>query len=156
MRATKKIAMVLAALVLTVTGFQVESFAADSKSMEETVEMSTILTEDALIGYVQQQTRGVYLMQGYSIINDSGNGKIGAGGATSASVKCKVSINCVVERLSGGSWVRVTSWTATDTNAFNVMTSKLISVASGYCYRVRSTHYAASDVSGSCTDALWM
>lgn len=156
MRVQKKIAMVLTALVLAVTGIcgtSVEGYAA---STEESMDFSELLTEDALIGRITQQTRGIYLLDGMSSIVDCGGGKIGAGGSTTATRECKVSINCIVERLSGGSWVRVTSWTATETNSLDVMTSKVISVASGYWYRVRSTHYAASDVSDSCTSSLRM
>jgi hypothetical protein len=105
---------------------------------------------------MQSQTWGVYLVDGTSIINDAGGGKIGEGGSTTAASKCKVSVNVVVERKVGTSWVRVTSWTATNANALVVSTGKNISVASGYYYRVRCVHSASTDTSSSCTGALWM
>lgn len=152
----KKLTMILLALALCTTSLFTVDMKANAQETEEEVAYESLLTEDALIGNMQSQTWGVYLVDGTSIINDAGGGKIGAGGSTTAASKCKVSVNVVVERKVGSSWVRVTSWTATNTNALVVSTGKTISVASGYYYRVRCTHYASTDVSSSCTSSLWM
>ena len=152
----KKLTMILLALVLCTTSFFTVNMKASAEETGEEIAYESLLTEDALIGNMQSQTWGVYLSSGTSIINDAGGGKIGAGGNTTAAIKCKVSVNVVVERKVGSSWVRVTSWTATNTNALFVTTGKTISVASGYYYRVRCNHAAASDGSSSFTDALWM
>lgn len=152
----KKLAMILLALVLCTTSLFTIDIQANAQETEGEVAYESLLTEDALIGNMQSQTWGVYLVDGTSVINDAGGGKIGAGGATTAAIKCKVSVNVVVERKVGSSWVRVTSWTATNTNALFVTTGKTISVASGYYYRVRCNHAAASDGSSSCTSSLWM
>lgn len=152
----KKLTMILLALALCTTSLFTVDMKANAEETGEEVTYESLLTEDALIGNMQSQTWGVYLSSGTSIINDAGGGKIGAGGSTTAATKCKVSVNVVVERKVGTSWVRVTSWTATNTNALVVSTGKTISVASGYYYRVRCNHAAASDGSSSCTGALWM
>ena len=153
----KKIVTILLAMVMCLTGivsYNVHVYAQDI--LAEDVDISEIMTEDALIGYSQSQNRGVYYAQGYSIINDAGGGKIGIAGITDAAVRCKVSVTAIVERLSGGVWTRVTSYSATNTNALTVGVSKTLLVANGYYYRVRSSHYAASDYGSSCTGALWM
>ena len=124
--------------------------------VSQDVPISEITTEDALIGYSEENTWGVYLGSGMSIINDSGGGKIGWGGATHAARTCKVSITSTVERYSGGSWLRVTSATATTASGVTAVLSKTTLVGSGYYYRVRSTHYASTDVSSSCTNSLLM
>lgn len=152
----KKLTMILLALVLCTTSLFTANMKANAEEIEEEVTYESLMTEDALIGNMQSQTRGVYLSSGTSIINDAGGGKIGAGGSTTAAKKCKVSVNVVVERKVGTSWVRVTSWTATNTNALVVSTGKTISVASGYYYRVRCVHSASTDTSSSCTSSLWM
>lgn len=152
----KKLTIILLALVLCTTSIFTIDIQANAQETEEEVAYESLLTEDALIGNMESQTWGVYLSAGRSIINDAGGGKIGAGGSTTAAKKCKVSVIVYVERKVGSSWVRVTSWTATNTNALVVSTGKTISVASGYYYRVRCTHYAATDSSSSFTDALWM
>ena len=152
----KKLTMILLALVLCTTSLFTVDMQVNAEETGEEVAYESLLTEDALIGNMVSQTWGVYLVDGTSIINDAGGGKIGAGGNTTAAKKCKVSVNVVVERKVGSSWVRVTSWTATNTNALFVTTGKTISVASGYYYRVRCNHAAASDGSSSCTSSLWM
>ena len=144
------------ALMFCVTGMIIGDVKVYAEDTAQDAEITQVWTEEALVGYAESQTRGVYLSQGISIINDAGGSKIGCGGITNAAVKCKVTVNTVVERKVGSSWVRVTSWTATNASAYTVSISKYLSVGSGYYYRVRSTHYASSDVSSSCTDSLWM
>lgn len=151
-----KLTMIFLALVLCATSLFTVDVKANAQGTEEEVAYESLLTDGALIGDMQSQTWGVYLSAGRSIINDAGGGKIGAGGSTTAAKKCTVSVNVVVERKVGSSWVRVTSWTATNTNALVVSTGKTISVASGYYYRVRCVHRASTDASSSCTGALWM
>lgn len=123
---------------------------------DENIEMSEIMTEDALIGYAQNQTWGVYLVNGYSVINKISSTKVGAGGTTNAAVQCSVRITSILERKVNENWVRVTSWTQNNTNAYYAMISKNVTVSSGYYYRVRSHHYASTDSASSYTNALWI
>ena len=121
------------------------------------IELSEIMTEDALVGYADNQTWGVYFSDGYSIINKISSTKIGAGGVTNANVKCTVKVSAIVERKnSSGNWERVTSWSVTNQNAYSAVASKSIIVPSGYYYRVRCNHYAGSDSASSNTGALWV
>ena len=153
----KKILTFFMALMLVVTGVlgQVPTVQA-SDIVDQDVPLQEILTENAIVGHSENNTWGVYYLDGISIINDSGGGKIGWGGSTYAARTCKVSITCIVERYSGGSWVRVTSATTTTQSGLLASVSKITPVASGYYYRVRSSHYAATDVSSSSTYALLM
>lgn len=134
------------------------STGADAKAegIGEDVSFSELLTESALVGIAELQSRGIYLAEGNSIINKISASKIGAGGSTIAAVKCKVSITSIVERLDNGLWGRVTSWTSTTTSGYSASLSKSLTITRGYYYRVRSAHYASTDVSSSCTSALWM
>lgn len=152
----KKLTMILLAIALCVTSGYSVDIKANAEDIGEEVAYESLLTEDALIGNMESQTWGVYLSSGTSVINDAGSGKIGAGGTTTARVKCKVAVTVIVERKVNGSWVRHTSWSATNSNALVVTSGKTLSVASGYYYRVRCTHYAATDASSSYTGALWM
>lgn len=152
----KRIVATVLALLFSVTGMIAGERKVYAEDSVQDVELSEIWTEDALVGYVESQTWGVYLARGISVINDAGGGKIGCGGITEAAVKCKVGVTAIVEKKVNGSWTRVTSWTNTSSSAYSISVSKTLSVASGYYYRVRSTHYAASDGSSSYTGALWM
>ena len=152
----KRVIALLLALMFSVTGIMVEDNKVYAEESEQDVEMSEVWTEDALVGYAESQTWGVYLARGISVINNAGGGKIGCGGITEAAVKCKVSCSAIVEKKVNGSWTRVTSWTTTNTSAYSATVSKTLSVASGYYYRVRCLHYASTDASSSYTDGLWM
>lgn len=152
----KRFTALFLAVLLVVTGIFVGEQQAFAQESVEDVAISDVWTEDALVGYAQLTNRGVYLQQGMSIINDAGGGRIGCGGITEAAVKCKVSVNCIVEKKVNGSWSRVTSWSSTNTYAYSASVSKYLSVGSGYYYRVRCNHAASSDTSNSYTSALWM
>ena len=152
----KRVIALVLALMFSVTGIMVEDSKVCAEESEQDVEMSEVWTDDALIGYAESQTWGVYLLRGISVINNAGGGKIGCGGITEAAVKCKVSCSAIVEKKVNGSWTRVTSWTTTNTSAYSATVSKTLSVASGYYYRVRCLHYASTDASSSYTDGLWM
>ena len=152
----KRIIALLLTLLFAVTGFIAVDGKVFAEDSVQEVELSAIWTEDALVGYALNQTRGVYLAEGVSIINDAGGGRIGCGGITSAAIRCKVSVNTIVEKKVSGSWTRVTSWSSTKYDALTASISKTLSVGSGYQYRVRSTHYAGTDTSSSYTGTLWM
>ena len=153
----KRIITFALAMIMCVIGMMSFDVTVNAETVSEDIDISEIMTEDALVGYAQEQTRGVYFSDGYSIINKISSTKIGAGGVTNAAIRCEVRVTAILERKnSSGTWVRVTSWTQTNDNAFSAMISKSVTVSSGYYYRVRSIHYAGSDTSSSCTDALWM
>lgn len=109
------------------------------------------------IGYITVQPRGVYLQSGFSKISKPGDGKITAGGNTTAQkVVSEVSINVNIERKVNGYWEHYTSWTTTKKNTIAVTSYKTLTVPKGYYYRVRSVHYANSDVSSSATGGLYI
>ena len=152
----KKTVSFLMAMVICVFGLFCQEFETIAEGDGEEMDYSYLMTEDALVGYMQTQTWGVYLASGHSIINKISSTKIGAGGVTNASRLCKVSVCPIVERLVNGSWQYVTSWTVTEASDYSVMASRSITVSTGYYYRVRCLHSAGSDGSSSWTGALWM
>ena len=151
---------IIAMFLMIIIGFTVFGNVGLSVNAEETgvdISFSELVTENTLIGIAQLHTRGVYLAEGNSYISKISTTKIGAGGDTFAATKCKVSITSIVERSSNGtSWARVTSWTSTTASGYSASLSKSLTITKGYYYRVRSSHYASTDVSSSCTSALWM
>lgn len=152
----KRVVALLLAAMFIATGMIAGDEKVYAEETAQDVDISEVWTEDALVGYAELQTRGVYLLQGISVINDAGSGKIGCGGITEAAVKCKVSVTAIVERKVNGSWTRVTSFTTTKASAYSATASKTLYVGSGYYYRVRCAHYAGSDASSSYTDGLWI
>ena len=152
----RNIIALLTAVIMTVCGFWNGNLESQAEGMGEDIDMSYLLTEDALIGYADAQTWGIYLSDGHSMINKISSTKIGAGGITNAARYCKVSVLTIVERQTSTGWARVTSWSVTNDYDISAIVSKSLTVGTGYYYRVRSTHYAASDASSSCTSALKM
>lgn len=152
----KRILAMLTALTICLSSVWSGELETRAEDIGEDIDFSYLQTDNALVGYADMQTWGIYLTSGHSIINEISSTKIGAGGVTNAAVKCKVTVTPIVEKLSNGSWVRVTSWTVTTASGYSAMASKSITVGTGYYYRVRCSHYAATDVSSSCTSGLWM
>lgn len=153
----KKIMTLLLAFILCVTGMIGWKMDAKAETEDEDIAMSELMTKDAIVGYSQNQTWGVYYSDGYSVINKISSSKVGAGGVTHANVKCTVSVQAILERQnSSGGWGRVTSWVQTNQNAYSAMISKSVTVASGYYYRVRCYHNAGTDSSSSYTSGLWI
>ena len=153
----KRLLTSMLAMVVCAIGIWSFDMKVNAETVSEDIDISYLMTEDAIVGYSQNQTWGVYYSDGYSIINKISSTKIGAGGVTNAAVKCEVRVTAILERkTSSGSWARVTSWTQTNENALSAMISKSVTVSNGYYYRVRCSHYAGSDSSSSCTNALWM
>ena len=153
----KRILTLFLALMICFGGIINWKVEVHAENTGENIELSEIMTEDALVGHAENQTWGVYFSDGYSIINKISSTKIGAGGVTNANVRCTVKVNAIVERKNAsGTWARVTSWSVTNENAYSAMASKSITVPSNYYYRVRSHHYAGSDSATSFTDALWV
>ena len=152
----QKVLAMLMAVALCVTCTWTLDVETKAEDLGEDISFSELMTEDALVGVMESQTWGVYLADGYSIINKISSTKIGAGGTTTAARKCKVTTSAIVERLSGGSWLRVTSWTTTVESGYSASVSKSLTVTTGYNYRVRCLHYAGSDYSSSFTSNLYM
>lgn len=152
----QKVLAMLMAVALCVTCIWSVDFETKAQDIGQDISFSELMTENALVGVVESQTWGVYLLDGTSIINKISSTKIGAGGVTNAAKKCKVSTTAIVERLSGGSWGRVTSWTTTVESGFSATVSKSLTVTTGYYYRVRCLHYASTDYSSSYTNNLYM
>ena len=152
----KRMLAILMASIFCFTGAFLGECKVQAQDVMEDAEISILITEDSLLGYMNMQTRGIYLAEGYSVITDAGAGKIGCGGITNAAKRCTVGVAVIVEKKVNGSWTRVTSWSVSNTNALTASTSKTLSVGSGYYYRVRCTHSANTDVSSSFTEGMWM
>lgn len=152
----RKILAMVMVVVLGITGFMHWTTSVKAEVESEDIDISSIFTEEALIGYAELQSRGIYMVGAYSIINKISSTKVGAGGATEAAIRCTVKINPMVEQKVNGSWVRVTSWSQTNQSSLSVISSKSVTVDKGHYYYVKSYHYAGSDVSSSWTDAIWV
>lgn len=151
----KKLVSVMMAMIMVFSlGLSVDTKAADEPIC---IDGSYLLDADSSEVTVGSMTRGVYLRSGSSTINKQGTGLIGAGGDTTGQkVVDKIAVLVRVQRLVDGKWQYYTSWSASKENSYYVSTSKVLSVPTGYYYRVSCTHYAGSDVTDSFTDGLYI
>lgn len=150
----KLVSVVMAMIMVLSLGISANAQAADEPIC---VDGSYLLDTDSSEVTVGSMTRGVYLRSGSSTINKQGTGLIGAGGDTTANkVVDNISVFVRVERLVNGQWQRYTSWSAAKEDAYFVKTSKVLSVPTGYYYRVACTHHANSDSTHSYTDGIYI
>lgn len=118
------------------------------------------LTKDAeSIGYSKKVTRGEDLLTGYSKIVRMGPGQIYAGGTTIAAHEVpEVGIGVIIERAKeeDTKWSFYDSWNKFLENTDRVSSKKYLDVEGDYYYRVRCTHSAGEDMSGSFTDGVYI
>lgn len=153
----RKLALIFMATVLCFTSLSVNVGQVHAEEVEvEDYDYHCLATSGGLVDTVGPKTRGIYLVSGMSMLTKHSSTKIACGGDTTASTNCKIVCAVIVEKYTSYGWERYTSWTASKASDVSVVTAKLVTVATGYKYRVRCTHYAASDVGSSCTNALKM
>jgi len=127
------------------------------RAAEQIVDGSYLTDDEESVGEAVLVMRGEDLQAGTSKVSKSSSTTIAAGGTTTADhVVSKVGVAVAVERLKVGSssWSFYTSWEKEKTNASYVTSSKTLTVAKGYYYRVRCLHWANSDVSTSSTSGV--
>ncbi len=130
-------------------------------NLGEVVDGSELTDEEFSEDIFYNPSRGNILNRGVAKISNNGNGSINAYGAVMAAVKCdtlKLVIN--IQRLQGGSWVNVKSYTDTISNASLLTKSYNYSVAKGYYYRVRAgciaTKAGTTETQIPITDGIWI
>ena len=119
----------------------------------------TVLLDDVeeSVGEMVPITKGQYFQNGSSSIGKIGTGKIKVSSTTIAQQQGNtIKAAVMVERLVNGNWVSYTSWTATKSNAYSLVTAKEMVVPRGYYYRVWTTHIVNSDKVYSNTNALYV
>ena len=106
---------------------------------------------------VYPRSRGVYMLNGSGMITNPGIGKVGASGSTVAHHTVnQIGVTVRVDRYVDGGWITYTSWNHNLYNTYYAGTSKIITVPRGYYYRVRTSHWAASDTAMGSTDGIWI
>ena len=150
----KLVSVVMAMIMVFSLGMSVNVQAADEPVR---IDGSYLLDTDSSEVTVGSMTRGIYLKSGSCTLNKQGTGLIGAGGSTTGQKTVDhIEVLVRVQRLVNGKWQYYTSWSASKENSYYVSTSKVLSVPTGYYYRVWCTHYAGSDSTHSYTDGLYI
>ncbi len=157
----KKIVGLMLALLMIV-GMNTTTYASEYlPSLGDTVDGSLLTEENSAERILYNRTRGNILNSGVARISNNGNGSVNAYGAVLPAVQCdtlKLVIN--IQRLEGGSWVNVKSYTNTASNASLLTKSYNYSVAKGYYYRVRAaciaTKGGTTETQIPITNGIWI
>ena len=148
--------------LLMIVGMNTITYASEYlPSLGDTVDGSLLTEENSAEKIIYNRTRGNILNSGLARISNNGNGSVNAYGAVLPAVQCdtlKLVIN--IQRLEGGSWVNVKSYTDTASNASLLTKSYNYSVAKGYYYRVRAACIAikggTTETQIPITNGIWI
>lgn len=148
--------------LLMIVGMNTTTYASEYlPSLGDTVDGSLLTEENSAERILYNRTRGNILNSGVARISNNGNGSVNAYGAVLPAVQCdtlKLVIN--IQRLEGGSWVNVKSYTNTASNASLLTKSYNYSVAKGYYYRVRAaciaTKGGTTETQIPITNGIWI
>lgn len=102
-------------------------------------------------------TRGVYLLEGTATITKPFTGWAGCFGTTTAHTAVyKIGVSVVLQEYVSGSWVSVDGWTVYEYDDYYISSYKAIQVDGGTYYRVKTSHYAATDSTMIATNGIWI
>ncbi len=154
----KKLSKILVALSLVLSVMIAPMNQVVAAEGEEVIVDGSYLTEDIeSTCIVYSPLRGYYIASGSGTITMPSAGKVGAGGSTTAYVAVSsIAVAVSVERYNGSSWVGYYSWTASNSNAYSVSTSKTLSVTSKYYYRVKTYHTAGGEILTAYTNGIYV
>lgn len=157
----KKVVGLMLALIMVV-GMNITTYASEYlPNLGDTVDGSLLTEENFSEKVLYNRTRGNILNSGMARISNNGNGSVNAYGAVLPAVQCdtlKLVIN--IQRLEGGSWVNIKSYTNTASNASLLTKSYNYSVTKGYYYRVKAaciaTKGGTTETQIPITNGIWI
>ena len=148
--------------LIMVVGMNITTYASEYlPNLGDTVDGSLLTEENFSEKVLYNRTRGNILNSGMARISNNGNGSVNAYGAVLPAVQCdtlKLVIN--IQRLEGGSWVNIKSYTNTASNASLLTKSYNYSVTKGYYYRVKAaciaTKGGTTETQIPITNGIWI
>ncbi len=145
MKSVKKFLAIMLSLI-SILSFSITASAEENwQDLLGTVVDGSVLTnaKDST-GYAREEiTRGYYLSDGSSYIEDKGNGLIYISGSTSCYRTAEeLRADVYLQRLEDGTWVTVTSQYHSEYNTYYAHNGFYITVKPGYYYRTVTSHVA--------------
>ena len=125
------------------------------------VDGSVLTNENSSESIFYNPSRGNILNRGVAKISNNGNGSVNAYGAVMPAVKCdKLRLEMTIQRLVGGSWANVKSFSDVAYNASLLSKSYNYSVTGGYYYRLKvaciATKGGTTETQMPITDGIWI
>lgn len=162
MRKKVKRLLGLVLLCCMTLGMTVTTYASENTpNLGEVVEGSVLTDKNASESIFYNPARGNILNRGVAKITDNGNGSVNAYGAVLPAVTCDtLRLELTIQRLEGGSWVNVKSYTNVAYNTTLLTKSYNYSVKKGYYYRVKAACIAkkggTTETQMPVTDGIWI
>ncbi|HJD27927.1 MAG TPA: hypothetical protein H9914_02845 [Candidatus Blautia avicola] len=145
-------------------GMSMTTYASENENQPEAgdiVDGSMLIKEDYSESILYNPARGNILNRGAARISEIGSGQINAYGAVMPAVKCDtLRLEMTVQRLVGGSWANVKSYSDISYNASLLAKSYNCSVTKGYYYRVKAaciaTKGGTTETQMPVTNGIWI
>ena len=130
-------------------------------NLGEVVDGSVLTDEDFSESLIYNPARGNILNRGVAQIANNGNGSVNAYGAVLPAVKCDtLRLEMTIQRLVGGSWANVKSYSDIVYNSSLLSKSYNYSVAGGYYYRGKAaciaTKGGTTETQMPVTNGIWI
>lgn len=160
-KAIKRIISVLIMLSMIVV-LNVTTFAMDyPENLGDIVDGSVLTNEQTSEKILKSRTRGNILDGGVARLSDNGNGTVNSYGAVMGAVICdRLELRLTLQRLQGGTWTTVKTFSDTKYNSSLLTKSYNTSVAGGYYYRLKAACIAfdggTSESQMPVTDGVWI
>lgn len=130
-------------------------------NLGETIDGSMLTNETFSEKIMENRTRGNFLNRGVARLTNNGNGSVNSYGAVVGAVICdRLELRMTLQRLQGGTWTTVKTFSDTAYNSSLLTKSYNTSVAGGYYYRLKVACVAfeggASESQMPVTDGIWI
>ena len=152
----------LVLVICMVMGMCITTYASENEPEVGDIVDGSILTDKNTSEItLYNPARGNILNRGVARVSEIGSGQINAYGAVMGSVTCdKLRLEMTVQRLVGGSWANVKSYSDISYNASLLAKSYNCSVTKGYYYRVKAaciaTKGGTTETQMPVTNGIWI
>lgn len=131
------------------------------ENLGDTVGGSLLTDKDFAEKVIENRARGNILDRGFARLSDNGNGSVNSYGAVMAAVVCdRLELRMTLQRLQGGTWTTVKTFSDTAYNSSLLTKSYNTNVAGGYYYRLKIACVAfdggTSESQMPITDGIWI
>ena len=162
MKGNKKKIISALLIVTMILAINVTTYASSyPENLGEIVDGSVLTNETSSETILDSLTRGNYLNRGLARLTNNGNGSVNSYGAVICAVTCdRLELRMTLQRLQGGTWTTVKTFSDTAYNTSLLTKSYNTNVAGGYYYRLKVACVAfeggGSESQMPITNGIWI